>query len=48
MITTRKSSVQATHLKDTQVKTDDVGKASHNLSNEVDHEHCDGKKSRLI
>ena len=44
MITTRKSSVQAAHLKDAQVKTDDVGKASHNLSNEVDHEHCDDKK----
>ena len=44
MITTRKSSVQAAHLKDAQVKTDDVGKASHNLSNEVDHENCDDKK----
>ena len=44
MITTRKSSVQAAHLKDAQVKTDDVGKASHNLSNDVDHENCDDKK----
>ena len=44
MITTRKSSVQAAHLKDAQVKTDDVGKASHNLSNEVNHENYDAKK----
>lgn len=44
MITRRKSSVQASHLKDAQVKTADVGKASHNLSNEVDYENCDAKK----
>ena len=36
--------MQAAHLKDAQVKTDDVGKASHNLSNEVDHENCVDKK----
>ena len=36
--------MQASHLRDAQVKTDDVGKASHNLSNKVDYENCDDKK----
>ena len=44
MITRRKSSVQASHLTDAQVKTDNVGKTSHNSSNEVDHDDCDARK----
>ena len=44
MIASRQSSVHASHLKDAQVKTDDVGKASHNQPNKVDYENYDDKK----
>ena len=36
--------MQASHLRDAQVKTDDVGKVPHNLANESDYDNGNAKK----